>query len=67
MGVPDFSSEEKIISYEDWVKKFTDLEYIIESKYTRQVVFGKLNPSRQIKVENYMIFPESHISITLRI
>lgn len=48
--------EETIIPYEDWVKKFTDLEYIIESKYTRQVVFGKLNPSRQIKVENYMIY-----------
>lgn len=57
--------EETIISYEDWVKKFTDLEYIIESKYTRQVVFGKLNPSRQIKVENYMIYQAFQKYLTL--
>lgn len=57
--------EETIIPYEDWVKKFTDLEYIIESKYTRQVVFGKLNPSRQIKVENYMIYQALQKYLTL--
>lgn len=44
------------IPYEDWVRKFTDLSYIINSKYIRQVVFGKLNPARQIKVEKYMIW-----------
>ena len=57
--------EETIIPYENWVKKFTDLEYIIESKYTRQVVFGKLNPSRQIKVENYMIYQALQKYLTL--
>ncbi len=44
------------ITYDEWVSKFTDLDYIKESKYTRQVVFGKLNPARQIKVEKYIIW-----------
>lgn len=48
--------EEIPITYEEWVSKFTDLDYIKESKYTRQVIFGKLNPKRQIKIENYMIY-----------
>lgn len=47
---------DKNTSYDEWVSKYTDLEYIKDSKYTRQVVFGKLNPSRQIKVEKYMIY-----------
>lgn len=40
-------------SYEELVAKFSDLEYIQDSKYTRQVIFGKLNPSRQITIEKY--------------
>lgn len=48
--------EEKPISYDEWVSKFTDLDYIKKSKYTRQVVFGKVNPKRQIKIEKYMIY-----------
>lgn len=48
--------EEKPISYDKWVSKFTDLVYIKKSKYTRQVVFGKVNPKRQIKIEKYMIY-----------
>jgi len=42
-------------TYEDFIGKFTDLDYIKESKYTRQVIFGKLNPSRHITVEMYLI------------
>lgn len=42
-------------SYEELIKKYTDLDYVINSKYTRQVVFGKLNPSRQITVEKYLM------------
>lgn len=42
-------------SYSEFIHKFTDLEYIVDSKYTRQVVFGKLNPSRQITVEKYIM------------
>lgn len=48
--------DENKITYEEWVSKFTDLDYIKSSKYTRQVVFGKLNPSRQIKIEKYIIY-----------
>lgn len=48
--------EEMPITYEKWVSKFTDLDYVKNSKYTRQVIFGKLNPKRQIKIENYMIY-----------
>ncbi len=43
-------------SYEDFIDKFTDLEYIQNSKYTRQVIFGKLNPSRHITVEKYYTY-----------
>ena len=49
-------NSEKPISYNEWISRYTDLDYIINSKYTRQVVFGKLNPSRQIKVEKFMIW-----------
>lgn len=42
-------------SYEKFIKKFTDIDYIAESKYTRQVLFGKLNPKRQITVEKFII------------
>lgn len=41
-------------SYEKFIKKFTDIDYIAESKYTRQVLFGKLNPKRQITVEKFI-------------
>ena len=40
-------------TYEDFIGKFTDSEYIKNSKYTRQVVFGKLNPKRHITIEKY--------------
>lgn len=42
-------------SYEDFINIFTNIEYIAESKYTRQVIFGKLNPKRHITVEYYII------------
>lgn len=38
-------------TYEDFVGKFTDLDYFKESKYTRQVIFGNLNPKKQIARE----------------
>lgn len=40
-------------TYEDFIGKFTDLSYVKNSKYTRQVIFGKLNPSRHITIEKY--------------
>lgn len=42
-------------SYEDFIKHYSDIPYIVESKYTRQVIFGKLNPSRQITIERFIL------------
>lgn len=42
-------------TYEDFIDLFTDLDYIKESKYSRQVIFGKCNPKRHITVEKYLI------------
>lgn len=42
-------------SYEEFIKLFTDLDYMAKSKYLRQVIFGNINPKRQIKVERYLI------------
>lgn len=39
-------------SYEDFIGIFTDLEYIKMSKYTRQVIFGNMNPKRIMTVEH---------------
>ena len=43
-------------TYEDFVGKFTDLDYFKESKYTRQVIFGNLNPKKQIARERSFTF-----------
>ena len=43
-------------TYEDFIKSFGGSEYFTKSKYLRQVIFGKLNPKRQIKVEKYLIW-----------
>jgi len=42
-------------TYEEFISKFTDLYYIKESKYFRQVIFGKMNPKRHITVEEHLI------------
>lgn len=42
-------------TYESFISKFTDMYYIKESKYFRQVVFGKMNPKRHITVEEHLI------------
>ena len=42
-------------TYEDFIGKFSDLNYVKESKYTREVIFGKCNPKRHITVEKYFI------------
>lgn len=38
-------------TYEEMISKFTNLDYIKNSKYIREVIFGKLNVSRQISLE----------------
>lgn len=42
-------------SYEDFITKYGGDEYIINSKYLRQVIFGKMNPGRTVKVEKYIV------------
>lgn len=42
-------------TYIDFIKHFTDSEYIANSKYFRNVVFGMLNPKRHITAEKYFI------------
>ena len=46
----------KDVTYEDFVERFVgDDEYLKNSKYLRQVIFGKMNPGRIIKVEGYIM------------
>ena len=42
-------------TYDDFIMKFGGDDYIIGSKYLRQVIFGKMNPSRTITVEKCMM------------
>lgn len=42
-------------TYEKFIGHYTSLDYIQNSKYTRQVIFGKLNPKRQITVEKWLL------------
>ena len=41
-------------TYVEFINKFTPLEYVSTSKYSRQVIFGKLNVERQMTVERYI-------------
>ena len=41
-------------TYEDFIGRFTELDYIKKSKYTRQVIFGKMNPKRTMNVEKWV-------------
>ena len=44
-----------ISSYDDLMKSLTDVEYFSKSKMIRQVIFGDLNPSRQQRLQKYII------------
>ena len=43
------------VTYEQFIDRFGGDDYIANSKYLRQVIFGKMNPSRQIKIEKYLM------------
>lgn len=43
-------------TYKDFILRMGGTEYFADSKYLRQVIFGKLNPKRQIKVEKYLVY-----------
>lgn len=42
-------------TYEDFIKRMGGSDYFANSKYLRQVIFGKLNPKRQMTVEKYLL------------
>ena len=42
-------------TYEDFIKRMVGSDYFANSKYLRQVIFGKLNPKKQIKIERYLL------------
>lgn len=43
-------------TYIDFIEHFTKSEYVKTSKYTRQVIFGKMNPKRTMTVEKFLIY-----------
>lgn len=45
----------KAENYEDFIGMWCDSEYFKKSKYTRQVIFGKLNPKRTITYEKWLM------------
>lgn len=42
-------------TWEDFLRMFTDNEYIIQSKYIREVILGNCNPKRHITYEKYLM------------
>ena len=42
-------------NYRMFMRQFTDIEHIINSKYIRQVIFGNCNPKRQVTYEKYIM------------
>ncbi len=40
-------------NYKDFMKRFTNNPYFINSKYLRQIIFGNCKPKRQIKYEKW--------------
>lgn len=43
-------------TYNNFIARYGGSEYFVNSKYLRQVIFGKLNPKRTIKVEKYIMY-----------
>ena len=42
-------------TYEDFIGMFTNCDHIKNSKYIRQVIFGNVNPRRQVTYEQYLM------------
>ena len=42
-------------TYDDFIRRFTDIEIAIKSKRTREIIFGKLNPNRTMKYEKIIM------------
>lgn len=54
LSLYDKSMFDNAETWDDFVLKYTDLEYIRYSKYIRQVVLGNCNPKRHITYEKYI-------------
>lgn len=50
----DASIFDNATTWEDFIRKFTDNDYIINSKYIREVIMGNCNPSRVITYEKHL-------------
>lgn len=53
-------------TYQDYMLRFTDMDYILNSKYMRQVIFGKLNVKRQMTIIKWLTYIV-HMNITKKI
>lgn len=42
-------------TYQEYISKFTDLEYFKNSKQIRQVIFGSLSPKKQQKIQKWIM------------
>jgi len=42
-------------NYDEFIGRFTELEYFKKAKHLRQVIFGNLNPKKQAKIQKYLI------------
>ena len=40
-------------TYEEYMAWFTDMPYIVGSKYTRQVIFGNMKPKKQVAMQRF--------------
>jgi len=58
LNAPDIVNNKD--TYEEFVKDFTDDEYFIKSKKIRQVIFGNLNPKRQMTITKHMMYAIRH-------
>lgn len=51
--------------YEAFIRQFTDKEYFIESKQIRQVIFGKLSPKKQQKIQKFIMSKVREVLLSL--
>lgn len=42
-------------SWEEFMKRFTSNQHIVQSKYVRQVILGNCNPKRQVTYEKFLM------------
>lgn len=55
LNLLNIKKELNVNSYDELIKKNTDLEYYLKSKMFRQIIFGSINPNRQQRLQKYVI------------